>query len=82
MMSCFASTYMPASIGWQIRFHTFRGHKREVTAVGVGAQELSGDLNWKVGSRRPAESVREQWCGTVSTPAFCFYTFIVVRDLR
>jgi hypothetical protein len=40
------------------------------------------DLNCKVGLRRPAESVREQWRAMVSTSVFHFYRFLVVHELR
>jgi hypothetical protein len=42
----------------------YTGHQREVTTVGVGAltedTAESGELDRKIGSRRPAESVRKQ----------------------
>jgi hypothetical protein len=41
-----------------------------------------GDPNWKVGPRRPAESVRQQQYATVSTLVFRFDTFVVVHDLH
>jgi hypothetical protein len=58
-----------------------------VTAISVEAltedyARVSGDLNGKVRSRRPAESDREQLCPLVSTSIFRFYTFVVVHDLR
>jgi hypothetical protein len=39
-------------------------------------------MNWKIMSRRPAESASEQQCRTVSASVFCFYIFVVARHLR
>ena len=45
-------------------------------------QEFPGTWNWKVASRRPAESVREQWRATVSTSVFRFFAFAVAGDMH
>src|SRR5580698_3954159 len=63
----------------------YAGHKWQVTAVRVGAltednaRVSPSTLNWNVGSRRPAESVREQLRAKARTLVFRFCILVVVR---
>src|SRR5579871_1144994 len=46
------------------------------------AYQVPPVVNWKAASRRPAESVRNQWFATVSASVFRFSTFALVRGLH